>query len=124
MDRTEFARRFELAAERSASHAAEELGRPVATPTRFQVLLPNTHERLVDSEEAIEALYLGDSDAYVFIDVAVRIADPDAGIGWIRPSAHHPRPYAEVWDPEGIGPFKAVGAIGSANEWEQARGGA
>jgi hypothetical protein len=119
----EFKRRFSSAIDQTVRNAADDLGRPMRTPTQFEDLFRETHGHLVPLDEAAKSLYLGDDLSFVFIGVAVRIGDLDKVIGWVRPSGHQPRPYDQVWDAQGTGPFKATGGIGTAAEWDRARHG-
>jgi len=121
LTRDEFAARFQTALERVTEQVSEQLNRPIVRPSQFDVLLLEVKGQRLDFERAVDALYRGADESYVFIDVALRIDDPDAGLGWVRPSGHHPRAYADVWDAEGIGPFKAIGGIGTNAEWETAK---
>ena len=121
MIRDEFGARFRAAVQQNAEQVSDQLGRPVEVATRFEVLLLAHKGEYLTFEQAADALYLGADDSYVVIDVALCIGDADAGVGWVRPSGHHPRPYADVWDADGIGPFKAVGGIGTTAEWDAAK---
>ena len=118
MIRDEFAARFRIALERASEQVGRQLNRPVPVASLFDVLLLGVKGQRLDFEKAVDALYRGAEESYVFIDVALRIDDPDAGLSWVRPSHHHLRPYADVWDPEGIGPFKVIGGIGTRAEWD------
>lgn len=121
MTREAFAERFREAIRLSSNDCSKQLNRPIAAATRFEVLLLEVKGRLLSLDEAVDVLYRGEDESYVFIDVAHRVHDPDAGVGWVRPSGHHPRPYADVWDPDGLGPFKPIGGIGTEAEWKAAK---
>jgi len=77
-------------------------------PAQARVQIVGLSYHLVPIDEVLDTLYLGEDLNYVFIDVGVMADGPDVGTAWIRPSAHHPSPDGEVWDPHGTGPFKLV----------------
>jgi hypothetical protein len=122
MTREEFEQRFREALTRAAADTSAQTGLHVAVPDRAILLCLPPDRRNVTIEEAIEWLFLGPDRSYVFIDIGIRVGGPDKGVAWIRPSGHNPRPHAEVWDADGIGPFKSVAGIGTLLEWDEARG--
>jgi hypothetical protein len=107
--RDEFDRRFAAAGAGTAARAAIQTETAVPIPTAFQLSRQGFGGRPLTFHEAAATMYLGP-------DVAFRVGGDDDGVGWIRPSGHHPGPDTDIWDPSGIGPFKVIGAIWPAHD--------
>jgi hypothetical protein len=71
--RAEFERRFDEVLARTTVYTSEQIAHPVATPYRFTVLMPQVSGRELSRAEAIDLLYLGPDQSFVFIDVAIQL---------------------------------------------------
>lgn len=69
---------------------------------------PNAPRELINFDEALDAIYLGEDQFYKIIDVAVWRPSPTNLVGFVRVSGHLPCPLSQTWDPNGLGPFKPM----------------
>ena len=70
---------------------------------------PNAPHELINLDQALDAIYIGEDQFYKIIDVAVwRNRSPNNLIGFVRVSGHLPCPLSQTWDPDGLGPFKPM----------------
>lgn len=109
--KSEFKDLFDAALETAILSAEQRLKRKLAR--NILVLLHGAGHPgdLMSSAEALDALYLGTSEFYRIIDVAVIEVGQQHTKIFVRASSHHPTPFEQTWnDPPGSGPFKQLEA--------------
>ena len=105
----EFSQLFMDALELAAENAKQEL--QIAVPRDFRIMFSGAgHDRdLMEIEDALFKLYLGEDIFYHVIDVAVVEVHPERTIVFVRPSNHQPGPWEQTWNkPPGWGPFNQL----------------
>jgi hypothetical protein len=71
---------------------------------------PNPQQR-VAVDEALDLLWLSADLFYRIVDVAAFVGEENPSVLFVRPSGLEPSAYADTWEPEGLGPFKVLGAM-------------
>ncbi|MEW6598235.1 MAG: hypothetical protein AB1429_12150 [Pseudomonadota bacterium] len=68
--------------------------------------------QLITLSSAAELLWLSPDRIYFIIDVGAYLRNDGRVVIFIRPSGHEPRPFANTWNPDELGPFKVIGQLG------------
>jgi len=111
MSKDEFRLLFKDALEIAAKNADKQLGRPVPRSFLIEFHGLASRSRVLQEDEALEAIYLGPDRFYRVIDVAVRSVSKDACTLFMCISGHSPGSFNETWNqPPGMGPFKQLRA--------------
>jgi hypothetical protein len=109
MTKQEFRELFEDALELAAVNAEKKLGRGI--PRIFEVSLHGAGYPgvLMNPNDALDNLYLGDDLFYRIIDVAVVEVGEASTKVFVRASQHTPAKFEQTWNtPPGSGPFKQL----------------
>lgn len=108
MTKTEFRTMFLRALNIAADNAESKLVEPV--PRSFLVELHGAggSGRIVDPDEAVSRMYLGEDRFYRIIDLAVTQILPGETVVFTRVSGHPPAGFEDTFDPPGLGPFKQI----------------
>jgi hypothetical protein len=80
-------------------------------PRSFEIEMHGVgpHRKIMEKNEAFEAVYLGPDPFYRIIDVSVIRVSKDVSTVFMRISGHNPGPLNETWNqPPGSGPFKQL----------------
>ena len=98
---------FEHALEVAAKNAETKLGRSV--PHTFEIEMQGSPMRLLQKDEAFDAIYLGPDLFYRIIDLAVIRVSKDTSTVFMCVSGHKPGAWDQTWNqPTGCGPFKQI----------------
>lgn len=108
MTKTELRAMFLRALNIAADNTEAKLVEPV--PRSFQI---ESHGagcpgRIVNVDEAVNHMFLGEDRFYLLIDVPVREILPGATVVFTRVSDHPPAGFERTFDPSGLGPFKQI----------------
>src|SRR5215510_2921888 len=109
MTKSEFRLLLEQALEEAARNTSKRLGYEV--PRQFIILLHGAGDSgdPMDTETAVDQLYLSEDRFYLIIDVAIIHVHSHHSIVFVRASSHDPGPFAQTWNnPLGNGPFKQL----------------
>ena len=71
---------------------------------------PNPHDPIT-MDQALGLLWLSHDQFYLIVDVGVILDPVTPPLIFVRPSGHEPVPFSGTWDPDDLGPFKAIGPM-------------
>ena len=98
---------FEHALEVAVKNAETKLGRSV--PHRFEIEIQGSPTKVLQKDEAFDAIYLGPDRFYRIIDLAVIRVSKDTSTVFMCVSGHNPGTWDQTWNqPTGCGPFKQI----------------
>lgn len=109
---TEHRRRFQTALDRARADAEAYLGGPIPERVAIELHGAGARGELLAPEEVMERTFLGEDRAYALIDVVAKVVELDHLVVFVRVAQYAPRHPSEIWDPDGIGPFKNLLAVG------------
>jgi hypothetical protein len=109
MTKEEFRLLFERALEIAAENAEKQAGRPVPRSFEIEMHGVGPHPKIMEKNEAFEAVYLGPDRFYRITEVSVIRVSKDVSTVFMCISGHIPGPLNETWNqPPGSGPFKQL----------------
>jgi hypothetical protein len=108
MTKSDFRELFLRALNAAAADAEARLAKPVPRSFRVELHAPNSPERVMSVEQALDQIYLGDDRFFKIIDVAIKKLLPRTSVAFARVSGHPPGAFSQTWDPSNLGPFKQL----------------
>jgi hypothetical protein len=108
MTKAEFRELFLRALNVAADNAAAKLAEPVPRSFLLELHGAGCAGRIVNVDEALARIYLGDDRFYRIIDLAVTQVRLGETVIFTRVSGHQPADFDHTLDPSGLGPFKQI----------------
>jgi hypothetical protein len=108
MTRSEFRELFQRALTQAAENAQAKFSKSIPASFRIELHAPGFSGRLVNVEEALDQIYLGEDRFYRIIDIAIKEVRLREAVVFLRVSGHPPDVFSKTWDPSGTGPFKQI----------------
>jgi len=97
MTKAEYRVLFTSALQQALQNAELELGYAIPKDIYINLVGGGHSGDLVDFDEALNSIYLGDSLSFFVIDVAVQSVSPKFSVLFVRVSGHTPVGYEHTW---------------------------
>jgi hypothetical protein len=110
MTKSDFRKLFLKALNAAADNAEATLTTPVPRSFRIELHAPRSMGTVMNVDEALDQIWLGNNRFYKIIDVAIKEALPGKSLAFVRVSGHAPTGFESTWDPSRLGPFKQITA--------------
>jgi hypothetical protein len=108
MTKADFRGLFLSALEAAAKNADKSIGRIVPRSFVVELHSPKIEGHIVNVDEALDHLYLGDGHFFRIVDVAIKEVRPEVSVAFVRVSGHAAVKFNETWNPADGGPFKQI----------------
>jgi hypothetical protein len=108
MTKRDFRKLFLRALREAAELADVKLAKRIPRSFLIELHAPTSSGNIMNVDEAMDRIYIGNDRFYRIIDIAVRGISSNQAIAFVRVGGHPLCPFSQTWDPKNLGPFKQI----------------